>query len=274
MSLAETDLPRTGLTVTGLRWSVRDRRILEVPSLTLRPGRVTGLLGPNGSGKTTLLHLVSGVRRPDSGSVRWGEVDLLAMRTRERARLMALVEQHSGTALELTVRQVVELGRVPHRLRAGLPERDVDGPAAVDRAIAATRIEPLVQRPWRQLSGGERQRVHLARALAQEPQLLLLDEPTNHLDLRHQLDFLTRVRDSGITTVAALHDLELAAAYCDDLVVLDEGRVVAAGPVGEVLTDRLVADVYGVLATVAPHPHHPRLHVRVDGVLDTERCSR
>lgn len=241
--------------------------VLDSVSVRCRPGRVTGLLGPNGSGKTTLLHSVAGLRRPDGGTVRVGEQDVHALRARTRARLLALVEQDATTSLDLRVRQVVDLGRIAHRVRFGPPETDPAGPDAVERAMATARVEHLAERPWHALSGGERQRVHLARALAQEPAVLLLDEPTNHLDLGHQLDFLERVRGLGLTTVAALHDLELAAAYCDDLVVLDRGRLVAHGPVAEVLTPAMVASVYGVAVTVEPHPTRGRPHVRWDGVL-------
>lgn len=241
--------------------------VLDGVSLACRPGRVTGLLGPNGSGKTTLLHTVAGLRRPAAGRVLLGGQDVHALRARERARLVALVEQVASTSLELPVRQVVDLGRVAHRVRFGPPLSDPDGADAVARAMATAQVEHLADRSWHALSGGERQRVHLARALAQEPAVLLLDEPTNHLDLGHQLDFLERVRGLGLTTVAALHDLELAAAYCDDLVVLDRGRLVAHGPVAEVLTPALVAEVYGVRVTVEPHPTQPRPHVRWDGVV-------
>ncbi|WP_232679237.1 ABC transporter ATP-binding protein [Nocardioides sp. R-C-SC26] len=255
------------LVARDLTWSVKERTIVDVEHLELRAGRLTGLLGPNGCGKTSLLHLLAGVRRTGAGSVRLGETDVVRLSARERARVLALVEQQAATALDLTVRQVVELGRVPHRIRVGIPERDVGGADAIARAVEATDIADLLDRTWQHLSGGERQRVHLARALAQEPQVLLLDEPTNHLDLRHQLTLLTQVRDVGITTVAALHDLDLAAAFCDDLVVMCAGRIVASGPTTEVLTSALVAEVYGVAVDVAPHPTRTGMHVRWSGVL-------
>jgi iron complex transport system ATP-binding protein len=122
-------------------------------------------------------------------------------------------------------------------------------------------VTHLADRDWRTLSGGERQRVQLARALAQRPSVLMLDEPTNHLDLAHQIDLLATVRELGLTVVAALHDLDLAAAFCDLLVVLRGGRVVTAGPPAEVLTERLVRDVYRVEATVGKHERSGRLHV-------------
>ncbi|WP_435742268.1 ABC transporter ATP-binding protein [Nocardioides sp. SYSU DS0663] len=251
--------------VADLSWVVSGSEVLRDLTLACRPGRVTGLLGPNGSGKTTLLHLLAGLRRPTSGRVLVGGADVHGLRPRARARTIALVEQDATTSLGLTVRQVVELGRIPHRSRL-LPDGS-EGAGVVEHAMRAAYVDHLADRTWGTLSGGERQRTQLARALAQEPHVLLLDEPTNHLDLRHQLDFLGRVRGLGLTVVAALHDLELAAAYCDDLVVLRDGRLVAHGPVADVLTPGLVADVYGVDVAVEPHPQRPRRHVRWNGVL-------
>ena len=261
---------RAGVRVEAraVSWRAAGRDIVRDVDLVCEPGTVTGLLGPNGSGKTTLINLLSGLARPAAGAVLLDGRDLRAMPHRERARLVGLVEQQASTTLDLTVRQVVELGRIPHR-RGRLPA--LDTPASdhelVDEALRFADVGDLADRSWQTLSGGERQRTHLARAVAQRPAVLLLDEPTNHLDLGHQLDFLARVRGLGLTTVAALHDLELAAAYCDRVAVLDAGRVVAAGPVDDVLTRELIGQVYGVDATVEPHPVHGRPHVRWNGLV-------
>jgi iron complex transport system ATP-binding protein len=257
----------TSLELRGITWTPGDRPVLDGVDLTCGAGRVTGLLGPNGSGKTSLLHIAAGLREPDSGEVLLGGVDLHSLRPRERARRVALVEQQADTGLDLSVSEVVALGRTPHRPLMSSWRRDPDHDAAVTRGLRVARVEHLAARPWHELSGGERQRVHLARALAQEPGLLLLDEPTNHLDLGHQLDVLSRVRELGFTVVAALHDLELAAAYCDDVAVLLAGRLLAHGPVEEVLTQDLVEEAYAVDADIEPHPRHPRRHVRWNGVL-------
>jgi iron complex transport system ATP-binding protein len=253
------------LAAEGVTWAVDRVPILDDVSLGCRPGAITGLLGPNGSGKTTLLRILAGLTRPDDGRVLLDAEDLRRVRPRDRARAVALVEQEATTGLELSVRQVVELGRSPYRSR--FSTGDPHGGRVVDEAMETARVAHLAGRSWQTLSGGERQRTHLARALAQQPAVLLLDEPTNHLDLRHQLEFLARVRGLGLTVVAALHDLELAAAYCDDVAVLDAGRLVAHGPVGEVLSPALVAQVYGVDVAVEPHPVHDRPHVRWNGVV-------
>ncbi|NYE36675.1 iron complex transport system ATP-binding protein [Nocardioides cavernae] len=254
------------LEVRGATWRAAGRDIVADIDLVCEPGTVTGLLGPNGSGKTTLINLLAGQARPASGGVWVGARDLHGLPSRERARLVGLVEQQASTTLDLTVREVVELGRIPHRRgRLSVLDQSPEDTAVVDDALRFADVLELADRSWQTLSGGERQRTQLARAVAQRPAVLLLDEPTNHLDLGHQLDFLTRVRGLGLTTVAALHDLELAAAYCDRVAVLDAGRLVAAGPVHEVLTSALIADVYGVEATVEPHPLHDRPHVRWNG---------
>lgn len=243
----------------AVSWGVRGRPILEEVSLDCPAGTVTGLLGPNGSGKTSLLHVMAGLHRPVDGSVRVGDEDVHRLSTRDRARRIALLEQQASTNLPLTARQVVGLGRIPHRGR--WPVAAEEGAGQIAEAMRLTEVDHLARRPWSTLSGGERQRVQLARALAQEPAVLMLDEPTNHLDLSHQLDLLATVRQLGHTVVAALHDLDLAAAFCDRVLVLSGGRAVAAGAPEDVLDARLVREVYGVRATVGRHPDAGRLHV-------------
>jgi iron complex transport system ATP-binding protein len=241
------------------------RLILDGVSLTPEPGGVTGLLGPNGSGKSTLLRLLAGFLAPASGVVTLDGLPLSALRRRDVARRVAVVEQQSDTLVELTVADVVRLGRIPHR-RAWTPPAPADE-EAVRTALEHTGLTDRADQSWHTLSGGERQRVQIARALAQEPRELLLDEPTNHLDIQHQLDLLELVTALPVTSVVALHDLNLAAMYCDRVAVLAHGRVVAAGTPGEVLTEALVADVYGVRAEITTPPGGDRPYVRVLGTL-------
>ncbi|MFH8579256.1 ABC transporter ATP-binding protein [Streptomyces zaomyceticus] len=239
--------------------------VLDGVSLTLAPGTVTGLLGPNGSGKSTLLRLLAGVLAPDSGVVTLDGDPLGALGRRTVARRLATVEQQADTQTDLTVADVVRLGRVPHR-RAWTPPSAADE-TAVRSALARTGLADRARQPWRTLSGGERQRVQIARALAQEPRELLLDEPTNHLDIQHQLDLLALVAELRLTAVVALHDLNLAAMHCDRLVVLARGRVVASGTPGEVLTEELIAEVYRVRSVVTrPEPDGPP-HIRFLGTV-------
>ncbi|WP_353807939.1 ABC transporter ATP-binding protein [Agromyces sp. SYSU T00194] len=248
-----------GLAAERVRFARGERLIVDGVDITVPAGSVGALVGPNGAGKSTLLHLIAGLERADAGAVRFDDRDLRALRRRERARVIALAEQEVRDEPGLRVHEVVALGRTPH-LGAfqGLGEFDR---ALVQRCIDDAGLTHLADREYGTLSGGERQRVNLARALAQEPALLLLDEPTNHLDIRAQLTTLSLLGElarGGLTVLAALHDLGLAAAYADHVVVLHEGRVVAAGPAAETLTPALIHDVWGVRADVLAHPRTGR----------------
>ncbi|MBM7413453.1 MULTISPECIES: ABC transporter ATP-binding protein [Nocardiaceae] len=246
-------------------WDVSWKRgaALVVDGVTLapEPGDVVGLLGPNGSGKSSLLQLLSGATNPSSGVVHLDGDDVSSLRRREVARAVAVVDQDTHTDVDVTVRDVVRLGRIPHRGMFGGSDGDE---LAVSEALAHTGLEDKADRLWRRLSGGERQRVHIARALAQQPRELLLDEPTNHLDIHHQLEILALVARLPITSVVALHDLNLAAMFCDRVMVLKDGRTVTAGTPEEVLTEELIADVYGVRARVSVDEPGGRVHVRFE----------
>ncbi|KAB1103582.1 ABC transporter ATP-binding protein [Micromonospora chalcea] len=239
------------LQISDVSWAVPAARILDHVTGTVPAGSLVGLLGPNGSGKTTLLRAVAALVRPDTGNITLAGDDVTRLRRLALARRIALLAQHAETDLDLTVRDVVLLGRIPHR-RTRWSDTGSDHAAAVE-ALGRVDLAGFADRKWQTLSGGERQRVQLARALAQEPELLLLDEPTNHLDIGHQLQLLHLVRRSQVTALAALHDLNLAVMFCDTVVVLHHGRVVAAGPPARVLTPALLADVYGVDADVRVH---------------------
>lgn len=232
------------ITTTRLSWSVKGHRLLDDIEMAAHDGKTVGLLGPNGSGKSTLLRLLAGLRRPDTGTVRYDDTSLDDLGRRVLARRLAVVEQDVSAHHNVNVRQVVELGRTPFRGRFdSLTEHDR---RIVDAALERTDLTDKQHRSWHTLSGGEKQRTQLARALAQEPREILLDEPTNHLDIRHQLELLDLLTSLDVTCVVALHDLNLAARYCDHIVVLDHGQVAAAGVPEAVLTPELIESVYGV----------------------------
>ncbi|MCM3657435.1 ABC transporter ATP-binding protein [Agromyces mediolanus] len=254
------------LDLDRVRFARGGRTIIDGIDATLPGGALTALIGPNGAGKSTLLHLIAAIERADAGELSLDGRELDRMRRRDRARLVALAEQQAELDPQLSVSAAVLLGRTPH-LGAFAPAGPRDH-ALVEHALAATGAAHLAERHVGQLSGGERQRVTLARALAQEPELLLADEPTNHLDLSAQLvalELLAGLARGGLTVVAALHDLSQAAAYADHVLVLADGRVVAAGPPREVLTAELVHEVYGVRAEIIDHPITGRPLVAVAG---------
>ncbi len=250
------------LSADTVTWNRGGSLVVDGVTLDPRPGDMVGLLGPNGSGKSSLLHLMCGAVRPTSGVVTLDGENVKSLRRRDVARAVAVVSQHADTDVDITVRDVVRLGRIPHRgTFGGNPATDA---AAVGAALEHTGLADKAHRKWHMLSGGERQRVQIARALAQEPRELLLDEPTNHLDIHHQLEILALVARLPITSVVALHDLNLAAMFCDQLVVMKQGTVVAAGLPTAVLTERLIADVYDVRARVDVDDSTGRLSVRFE----------
>ncbi|MBT2897210.1 ABC transporter ATP-binding protein [Streptomyces sp. McG3] len=234
-----------------LEWTVSGRAVVDGVTFTVPPGSFTGLIGPNGSGKSTVLRLLAGVLRPSTGQALLDGTDVATLKRRCVARRLALVAQETASEVEMTVAQVVMLGRSPHHRRGAATDSDV---RAVEQAMATMGVAALAERSWTTLSGGERQRASIARALAQETPALLLDEPTNHLDISHRLDLLEVLSHIDTTVVAALHELDLAARYCDHLVLLDAGRVVASGPPEAVLTPALLEQVYRVRATVGVGP--------------------
>jgi iron complex transport system ATP-binding protein len=242
------------------RWSAGGRMVVDGVTLEVPPGCMLGLLGPNGSGKSSLLRLLAGLRRTGSGAVTLDGQDISTHRRATLARRIAVVEQQVATDAPVTVLDIVRLGRTPHR--GPLSGWAAADEAMVQKALRHVGLEVMHNRSWQTLSGGERQRAQIARALAQCPEELLLDEPTNHLDARHQLEILTLLRRLRLTTVVALHDLNLAAMFCDRLVLLQGGRVHCAGRPEEVLTRDTIRAVYGVAVEVETSPPYGRPHIR------------
>ncbi|NRQ33573.1 ABC transporter ATP-binding protein [Nonomuraea sp. NN258] len=242
----------TRLLLDDLSVSVDGAAIVRNLVLAVAERQVVGLIGPNGSGKTTALRCVYRALRPSGGVIRVDGADLSRMPPRDSARVIAALTQEGRADLDFTVEETVALGRAPHlRGNQALSPRERE---LCRDAMARTEVLHLAGRGVLTLSGGERQRVLVARALVQEPRVLVLDEPTNHLDLHHQLRLLSMLRRSGLSVLVTLHDLNLAASACDRLAVLSQGRLVACGPPGAVLTEELLREVFGVEASVVPHP--------------------
>jgi iron complex transport system ATP-binding protein len=222
-------------------------------------GDCWAIVGPNGAGKSTLLRLMAGLCRPRAGCVRIGGRSLAGLPGRERARRLTFLPQHPPVDLDLSVRDVVLMGRFPHR-SFGLFESFEDYRIA-DRAMAVTATAGLAGRSMATLSGGEAQRVHVAAALAQEPDLVLLDEPTASLDIQHQLAIFKILRDradrDGLAVVVVTHDVNLAAQFCSQVLLLHEGKAAAIGPPSDVLTPSVLVPVYAVELQTLAAPGHP-----------------
>lgn len=251
-----SDVPRTaaapGLAARGVTVRRSGRELLADVTVHAAPGRVTALVGPNGAGKSTLLAAMAGDIAPDAGSVTIDGADLRDVPVRDRARLRAVLTQSHPATVPFTAGEVIEFGRAPW---------GGSDPGLRRRVIADCDVAHLLDRPVTILSGGELARVHCARVLLQDTPVLLLDEPTAALDLRHAEATLRVIGDrarGGAAVVVVLHDLAAAAAHADDVVVLDAGRVVAAGAPADILTADLVGDIYGldveVLEDSAGHP--------------------
>ncbi len=229
--------------------------VLEAVSMDIEAGRFLALVGPNGAGKTTLLRTCNGVLSPDAGTVTLEGTPVESLSTREIGRRVATVPQTTHLAFDFDVRDVVAMGRTPHRSRFGTA--DAEDREAVEAALERTDTARFSDRSVGSLSGGERQRVLLARALAQTTPVLLLDEPTANLDINHQVRTLSMARelaDDGKTVVAAIHDLDLAARFCDRAALLADGRVLAVGPPETVFSSDRLEAAFDVRTAVAPDP--------------------
>jgi len=251
--------------------------VLAGVSFEVRTGEVVALVGPNGAGKSTLLSVVSGDLDAGSGTVSVNGADVSEWSPIELAIRRGVLTQRSDVSFPFTVEQIVRMGREPWRAT----DREDDDDAVVEWAVRATDVEALIRREFPSLSGGEQSRAALARVLAQQPGLLLLDEPTASLDIAHQEQVLGIAREraaSGDAVVVVLHDLGLAAAYADRVVVLHGGGVVADGPPAEVMTGELLSAVYGCAIETLRHPETGSLLVvpkraAAPGVVDLRPCA-
>ncbi|GAB2720163.1 ABC transporter ATP-binding protein [Kitasatospora kifunensis] len=247
------------LELVGLCVDVAGRRVVTDVDLTVPDGHVVGLLGPNGSGKSTLLKTLYRVNRPSAGRVLVDGTDLLALPPRQAARRIAVIAQESSVEFDFTVLEMVLIGRTPHK--RVFDRDDHTDLAAARHAIDRVGCAHLADRSFNTLSGGEKQRVLIARAIAQDADHLILDEPTNHLDIRYQVEVLELVAGLGVTVLAALHDLSLAALFCDSVHLLAQGRLIAGGPPAQVITTDLVRRAYGAEVLIVDHPETGTPHL-------------
>jgi len=252
------------LRAQGLDFSAGGKTIVRGAALHVDAGECVGLIGPNGCGKSTLLRMLYRVLPPQRGQVWFEGQDIWRMDARAFARQAAVLAQASAPAFDSTAREAVMLGRLPHQGRFAADS--AQDQHIVDKSLKRVGAASLAQQSMATLSGGERQRVLLARALAQQPRLLFLDEPTNHLDVRYQLELMRLVRSLGVTVLVVLHELNIAAQFCDRLYLMQAGALVASGTPREVLTPEAIHGVFGVRAAVDDHPAtgRPRIAYWID----------
>lgn len=232
------------------------KTVLKDVSLIVQQGEFVGLLGPNGSGKSTLLRMISGVEQVDHGTVDLRGKPVREYQRKELARWLAVLEQEALPSLGFTTREIVEMGRYPFQSWLGDDSRS--GHQLVDQILERLQLSDIADRKVDTLSGGQRQRVALGRVMAQEPLLLLLDEPTTYLDIAYQIQMMDYILkwqvECGLTVVAVLHDLNLAAQYCTRLLMVSEGQIVADGTPEEIISTDLIKQVYGTEPIVLTHP--------------------
>lgn len=240
----------------GVTTMLRGKPVLSDISYSFQTNRFYGIIGPNGVGKSTLLHILSGTDSPSGGEVLLDGRSLKELPRRSLARRLAVLQQGGLPPIGFTVREVVSMGRYPYQNWLGGEIEDSEG--IIDEAIQAMGLVELQHRRISQLSGGERQRAALAKLMAQKPDILLLDEPTTYLDIGYQVSLLDTVRawqrEQGLLVIAVLHDLNLASLYCDELIALYEGMIVASGAPESVLKPDVIEKMYGTKTTIVKHP--------------------
>lgn len=245
------------ITAQGLGKSYGTTAVLSSIDFRAAQGEWWGIIGPNGSGKSTLLHLLSGIETPTTGSVQLLGREIGSYSRKAIARVMAVLQQEGLMPTGFTVREVLEMGRYPFLNWLGR-ETSSDSAELIDSILDRLDLTPLADRRIDELSGGQRQRAALGKVMVQEPSLLLLDEPTTYLDIRYQQRFMDLIaawrRESGITVISVLHDLNLAAQYCDRLLMLNHGRIAGSGTPEEVLTEDNIRHIFQIDPSIVKHP--------------------
>lgn len=260
--------------VDNASWAVESQKIVDSVQLEIQSGEFIGVIGPNGSGKSSLLRMIYRLYHPVSGLILLNERDIWSMSAKEVAQNEAVLPQESISDFDFTVEEIVFMGRTPHKKLFDVDTKE--DISIVKYALSRVGMDSFAQRIFRTLSGGEKQRVLIARALSQQAKVLILDEPTNHLDIGSQLEILELLRSLKVTIIIALHDLNIAATYCDRLYLLQTGRVVAHGQPQDVLTPIMIESVYGVRAEVETRQSTGRLHIifSLNGGLTLHQADR
>ena len=236
------------LDISSLSFNFGSKNILADIDLSIKNNGIVGIIGPNGSGKSTLLKCIYRVLKPKTGTIFIDGKNINDYQFKETAKKMAVVAQHNDTHFDFNVLEMVLIGRSPHKK---FMERDsAEDIELAYKSLEQVNMKDFADRNFSSLSGGEKQRIILARALVQNTDCLILDEPTNHLDIKHQLHFMSLAKDLKITVISAIHDLNIAAMYCDKIYALKEGQIIASGSVNEVITEEVIKTLYDVEAKI------------------------
>nr|WP_303935995.1 ABC transporter ATP-binding protein [Treponema denticola] len=236
------------LDISSLSFNFGSKNILADIDLSIKDNGIVGIIGPNGSGKSTLLKCIYRVLKPKTGTIFIDGKNINDYQFKETAKKMAVVAQHNDTHFDFNVLEMVLIGRSPHKK---FMERDsAEDIELAYKALEQVNMKDFADRNFSSLSGGEKQRIILARALVQNTDCLILDEPTNHLDIKHQLHFMSLAKDLKITVISAIHDLNIAAMYCNKIYALKGGQIIAAGSVNEVITEEVIKTLYDVEAKI------------------------
>lgn len=247
------------LQVKNLEFSIDKKEILKDISFEIPKGSFVGIIGPNGSGKSTILKNIYRLYKPDSGQILLDNKNLLNMKDKDCAKEVAVLAQESNSQFDFTVEQIVKMGRYPYKsVFEDYSKKDLD---MVTDMLKRVGLEDYVGRSFSKLSGGEKQRTLIARALVQDTEFLILDEPTNHLDIGYQIQLMDLVKSLNITTLSAIHDMNMASMYCDYLIVMKDGKIKNCGSVKEVITEEMLKEIFGVNAYVGVNPMNNKLQV-------------
>ena len=245
--------------VKNLRFSIDNKEILKDISFDIPKGSFVGIIGPNGSGKSTLLKNIYRLYKPSSGKIILDNKDLSKMKDKECAKEIAVLAQESNSQFDFTVEQIVKMGRYPYK--SVIEDYSKDDLKMVLEMLKKVGLDDYSYRSFSNLSGGEKQRAIIARALVQNTDFLILDEPTNHLDIGYQIQLMDLVKSMNITTLSAIHDMNIASMYCDYLIVMKDGQIKKFGNVEEVITSETLKEIFGVNAYVGKNPINQKLQV-------------
>lgn len=247
------------LEVKNLKFNIDEKEILKNISFKVNEGSFIGIIGPNGSGKSTLLKNIYRLYKPLSGEILLDNKNIKNMKNKECAKEIAVLSQESNTHFEFTVEQIVKMGRYPYKsMFEDYSKNDLQ---MVEEMLLKVGLNDYKDRSFTSLSGGEKQRTLIARALVQNTDFLILDEPTNHLDIGYQIQLMDLVKSLNITTLSAIHDMNIAAMYCDYLVVMKDGNIKDFGKVEEIITSKMLKEVFGVNAYVGTNPINKKLQI-------------